>query len=133
MQIASKPYPLPLSTKLLQVLQLEIDRSGISSDCGICIHFKDPGYSATNGGFHPVEVGISNAGRILYITDFGYVGMSPFIELGKCLDFDFQCGCFQQCGRDSPIALAGSIYRLWEQNFLAYYEIGVYRITVAEL
>ncbi len=133
MQIRVENSPINLSPSLIQLLCQQITGYARDIDSGLCIHFKDPGYSAETGGFHPVEIGLDATGKLLYITDFVYVGRQPYVELVKGLDFDFQYGVVQQAGRDYPLGKGVSIYALWESNFLAYHAMGVYHVTVSAL
>ena len=80
------------SDKLLGVFNQALLENSLNETTGFTLHFRDPGYGPETGGFHPVEVGFSAQGYLLYITDFAYVGTQPFVELAKDLDFDFQCG-----------------------------------------
>lgn len=130
MQLINHSYALPVSDALIRVLQDEIEQQQKRLNGGICVLFKDPGYSAESGGFHPVEIGVHANGALMYITDFGYVGVQPHVELAKCLDFDFQASSFQHHGQDFPMDEAIAVYRMWESNFLAYHEFGVYRVSV---
>ncbi|NOI77924.1 DUF2787 domain-containing protein [Vibrio coralliilyticus] len=99
----------------------------------LVFNFRDISYSADDGGFHPVEIGICHTSTgewsIEYITDFAYMG-NHYPELERNLDFDFRVGQFFVAYRGwlpiqgSPDAKA--LYRLWECNFLAYVDTGAY-------
>ena len=95
--------------------------------------FKDDNYDPDSGGFHPVEIRIDPGGKIEYITDFSYVGNGPFAELVKEIDFDFSLRLFQHFGREHSIGHGLELYRLWERNFVAYYQMGVYSVRVDAL
>jgi hypothetical protein len=129
MKLITNDYPLPVSAQLIQILEQEISRANISHTEPIYLNFRDPGYSAETGGFHPVEIMIQDR-RIHYITDFMYYGSGPWAELGKDLDFDFATGLFQQQGVDNPIERGRSMFALWTQNFCSYYEMGVYTVSI---
>ncbi len=104
----------------------------------LVFNFRDKTYSAEEGGFHPVEIAICHTSTgewsIEYITDFAYMG-NYYPELERNLDFDFRIGQFfvayrgwlpMQGSRD-----AKELYRLWENNFLAYVDMDSYNeITV---
>jgi len=104
----------------------------------LVFNFRDQSYSANAGGFHPVEMAICQTSTgewsIEYITDFAYMG-NYYPELERNLDFDFRVGQFfvayrgwlpMQGSRD-----AKELYRLWENNFLAYVDMDSYNeITV---
>jgi hypothetical protein len=89
----------------------------------VVLNFRDPNYSANNGGYHPVEIRLENEGdvwRFCYITDFCYVGSGEMAELAKDLDFDFQKGVFQNLFGKYPIEQAIEIFQVWESNFVYY-------------
>jgi hypothetical protein len=73
----------------------------------VALNFRDPTYSATDGGFHPVEIHLDSKGDVLSITDFAFFRIPPFTELGIELDWSFNQGSFRQydcmydleCGR----------------------------------
>ena len=95
--------------------------------------FKDKSYSSEKGGFHPVEISINSKGYILYITDFAYRGIPPMAELCKELDFDISMKVFQMNDDCYPIEQSRSIFRIWQDNFCAYYKMGVFdEIRVTE-
>lgn len=128
MQINKESCPFRLSGKLVGILEERINKAGISPGIGAIINFRDPDYSAEAGGFHPVEVMVAGDGRILYVTDFAYVGQPA--ELVKEIDFDFGLGLFQHFGREYPLAEGKGLFTIWQENFCAYHGMGVYRVTV---
>ncbi|AEF04883.1 DUF2787 family protein [Alteromonas naphthalenivorans] len=68
--------------------------------------------------------------QIIY---FSYVGIGPFAELAKDLDFDFQAGVFQNLHGLFPIEIALGIYQIWEGNFLHFwFALSPYKVTVFE-
>jgi len=89
----------------------------------VTINFRDPNYSADNGGYHPVEIRLENDNdgwRFCYITDFCYVGSGYMAELAKELDFDFEAGVFQNLFGAYPIEQAIEMFQIWETNFVYY-------------
>lgn len=134
MIIRTDNLPWPIDERLKNLLQHEIAKSGIKEDQGVTLNFRDPKYNHVNGGFHPVEIAINTDGSIEYITDFALYGTPPYVELGKEIDFDFGLKLFQYLSEEYPIQEGQDMYRLWEINFLCYYEMGVYhQITVTTL
>lgn len=116
------------SKKFLAILNETVSRQGYDFSSGdIFINFKNRDYSPQKGGYHPVEIMISD-GKIQYITDYCYFG--PYDELVKELDFDFSYGLFQQLGfgqaREYPINEGKELFKLWERNFCHYFRLGVY-------
>jgi hypothetical protein len=97
------PPILTLSPAFVHLLEAEIAKANPSPGDGLVFNFRDPSYSVESGGYHPVEIGLDPSGRLLYVTDFAYVGMGWCAELAKELDFDFSCGLFQQMGLDYPL------------------------------
>ncbi|EJL6343082.1 DUF2787 domain-containing protein [Vibrio cholerae] len=125
------PSALPVSNKLLALLSQYCHASmeSTQSTCyTLSIHFRDKSYSAEEGGYHPVEIGLNIvSGKtvdILYITDFAYMG-NYYPELERCIDFDFgnQVAFTVATGWQS-IRTPGidELYQMWEQNFLQYVE-----------
>ncbi len=39
---------------------------------------------------------------------------------------------FQQFGREYPINKGWEVFRYWQENFCAYYAMGVYQVTVGQ-
>jgi hypothetical protein len=133
MQINIEEHPIPISQQFAQILETEIKKSGEDPKHGIVINFRDPDYSAETGGYHPVEVMVSASGHIQYVTDFSYCG-GPFPELVKELDWDMISGVFGHMGmRDHPIEQGVPLYRMFEDNFISYYQSGVFTVSISSL
>lgn len=135
----SGDYPVSVSDSLRQILinliTPELEKLNIINLPGaVTLHFRDPDYTAERGGYHPVEISLEikdREGRISYITDFCYVGQGWCAELAKSLDFDFSGGEFGSLGFPYvPITEADEIYTVWEENFLTYYRMGVFNVSV---
>ncbi len=135
MKIDNDPhkYPFVLEPGFVRLLNQLLDDKTKDISEGITFNFRDPTYSPENGGFHPVEIAISAEGVLQYVTDFAYFSIPPMAELEKELDFDFSLGVFQQFGQDHDILDGQGLFRLYTQNFCAYYEMGVYEVTVTAL
>jgi hypothetical protein len=123
----------PVSKSLADALVAIIDQDKLTGEA-VTINFRDPDYSAENGGFHPVEIRLekqSDTWQFCYITDFCYVGSGYTAELAKDLDFDFQAGVFQNLFGIFPIEQATDMYQIWEGNFLHYWqEMEVFTINI---
>jgi len=130
MKILTEGYALNITKKFTGILEKEIKAAGVDTTNGVIVNFRDPGYSAEKGGYHPVEVMISGDGRIRYVTDFSFVGTPPQVELAKELDFDFDHNVFQQMGHDFPIGNGRSLFRTWQANFCAYHRDTTYETQV---
>lgn len=111
----------------------ETDSTTSDMSSGFILNFRDPDYSAEHGGYHPVEVLVLPTGVLAYVTDFAYVGCPPYAELTKELDFDFSYGLFGQMGRDYPLQEGRELFRLFQQNFVSYYQSGVFSLSVSPL
>ena len=125
---------LSISPKLYSHLQLAVSNIVIESDVTqITINFRDTTYSASAGGYHPVEISfqketLNNEWSLLYITDFCYYG-SPYAELVKEIDFDFSAETFYLLNSPSMFIKRSTVrrfYRTWENNFLAYLEFDAF-------
>ena len=133
MTIKTDALPWQISKKLLAILEQELASSAIPVATGAIISFRDTEYSPETGGFHPVEIAIAPDGGLLYVTDFAYVGRPPYSELAKEIDFDFGMGLFQHFGREYPILSGRELFRLWQSNFVTYYGMGVYSVSIDSL
>lgn len=128
MFIRTDGLPWPLSPRLRHILQ-DVT-TDIPAGTGAIVTFRDPDYSACTGGFHPVEFSIDRDGRLLYATDFAFAGRPPDTELVKEIDFDFSLGLLQHFGIEHPIRQGRALFAQWQENFLAYHEIGAYVVSV---
>ena len=99
----------------------------------VALNFRDPTYSATNGGYHPVEIHVNANGKVLSITDFAYIGIPPFDELGIELDWGFDQSYFRQYDCMYDLECGRGLLGLYLSNFTAYYKSGVYRVEVTRL
>ena len=97
------------------------------------VNFRDPTYSAEEGGYHPVEVMVSSPGQIHYITDFSYAGVGPYAELVKELDFELHSGEGTQMGMPFNLTKERELFKLFQQNFCHYYQMEVYQVEVNPL
>lgn len=129
MKIDRKKCPLVLHDDLVSILEKDLADLTVPLRA-VTITYRDPGYDPERGGFHPVEIRIGREGVIQYVTDFAYVGLPPFAELAKEIDFDFSLGLFQHFGREHPIQAGRALFDLWQRNFVAYHRMGVYETSV---
>ena len=135
MDINYKNLALPVSQRFTAALTEELGDMSVSNSA-VTLNFRDPSYSAETGGFHPVEIRLERRGDafdIIYITDFAYIGIGPFAELVRELDFDFQSGVFQNLHGIFPIETGYDIYRIWEGNFLHYLrELSAFQVSISD-
>jgi len=132
MQIITKGYALPIEKALVKILETELQRTEQFESGTKILNFRDSNYSATEGGYHPVEIMLNEQGIIQYITDFAYVGDGYYAELAKELDFDFSNGLLGQMGRCYPIEHAWELFQIWQQNFCAYYDMGIFEVEISQ-
>ena len=124
---------LPVTANLQQKLEHIATQHNLptTSTSALTFNFRDTGYSAENGGWHPVEIRIEQENdqwHFSYITDFSYVG-HPYPELAKEVDFDFDNGIASFLFmKQVPISCDDvmDFYQVWEMNFLAYVEMEVF-------
>ena len=126
---------LPVSPWLKSQLAEMVSEQCINLEplTALTFRFNDPNYSATQGGYHPVEIRLVHQGDewcLDYATDFGYVG-NAYPELEKIIDISWSQGYVWHCrtGDLSP-SEARALYTLWERNFLSYHASGVYTTRV---
>ena len=128
---------LPVSQALLALLSQEAERTDL--DLGRCtqltFNFRNPGYSAEQGGVHPVEIRLVRGlddWLFDYVTDFSYQGLGQDAELCKELDFNFLDGEHTMLGW-GPLRLAEAreLFDIWQSNFIAYCRLECFSITVA--
>lgn len=132
MTIDKQSFPFPLHAAFIAILEKEIAKAEPPSGAGVILNFRDPGYSSEAGGFHPVEISVNGRGQIQYITDFSFVGQSPYDELAKEIDFDISLGVFQHFGREFPLHTGRELYVVWQENFVSYFAMGVFQVTASE-
>jgi len=130
MNIQHKGYPVKISQQLVAIISKELAKTEVDTTEGVILIFRDPDYSAEDGGYHPVEIYVNAQRRILYITDFAYFGQGPYAELGKELDFDLGHGVLQQMGREFPIRDGANLFKIWQSNFCSYYQWQVFQVSV---
>ena len=99
----------------------------------VALNFRDPTYSAENGGYHPVEIHVDANGKILCVTDFSFAGVPPFVELGIELDWSFEQDSFRQFDNMYDLECGRSLLGLYLANFTAYYKSGIYQVEVTRL
>ena len=132
MSIVTKGYALPIEKALVKILEKELQTIEQQEPVTKILNFRDPNYSSSEGGFHPVEIMINEQGIIQYITDFAYVGSGDMVELAKELDFDFSNGLLEQMGRCYPIEQAWELFKIWQQNFCAYYDMDIFEVEISQ-
>jgi hypothetical protein len=125
-----------LPAKFYNLLNIELARVPPAGPelYAVTLNFRDPDYSASSGGYHPVEVRIEKPNdlcQLVYITDFSYCG-GPSPELVKEIDVCFeskQVNCLY--GGVLPQRQAIQLITLFIGNFIEYYSMGTYEIEIS--
>lgn len=135
--ISTSGLPVAVPDDLRYLLQTHLDKSLAEQPdlSALTLNFRDPDYSAENGGFHPVEVRLVKSGadwEISYITDFAYVGLGYFAELAKELDFDFGCQQYTHgLFGDIPSDELAELFSLWADNFMQFTQMDIFTISAS--
>ena len=66
MKIITEGIALPIEKALVQILEKELSKIDCNGSQSIILNFRDPTYSATTGGYHPVEIMLNQQGVIKY-------------------------------------------------------------------
>lgn len=117
--------------------EFRLVRSGmvLKGKSSLVFNFRDPDYGPVRGGFHPVEIRLlkrKDRWQFDYVTDFSYQGPEEMSELVKEIDFNFLSEEYYllRYGQMGP-ASAKELYTMWESNFVSYYQMGVFTVSVA--
>ncbi|RSM24566.1 DUF2787 domain-containing protein [Aeromonas salmonicida] len=128
---------LPVCQALLTTLCQEVKLTDLDLErcTELTFNFRNPGYSAEQGGVHPVEIRLIRGldGWLFdYVTDFSYQGVGDYAELGKELDFNFLDNEHFLLGW-GPLRLteAHELFALWQSNFMAYHQLESFTVTVS--
>lgn len=125
--------------KLYQILSDELANISVpeADTKGIILNFRDPDYSISKGGFHPVEVRLVKTSassdceyQVVYITDFSFQGV-PYPELAVDIDvcfiaeqvFTIYNGWLNKRSSDE-------LKDLFLTNFISYVEMDVFKVEV---
>ncbi|MFA0000454.1 DUF2787 family protein [Vibrio lentus] len=135
-----KPFPitsfnktaLPISLALLDTLNNALNEYAALADGHHIIHFSNKHYTAEHGGYHPVEIALSNNINNLYsilcITDFSFNGY-PYPTLERDIEFDFTHATVftRHSGLKSMTAPnTNKLYTFWESRFIDNLAKGAY-------
>jgi len=134
---------LTLPERLFALLNTELTKSAVSitTQNPLTFHFRDIDYSASNGGYHPVEIRVEKVTnkeepdywKVIYITDFSFQG-APYPELVKEIDICFTSNRVYSLFTGVLSHLKGqTLLTLFMNNFIDYYASEVYEVTITEL
>ena len=128
---------LPVCQALLATLCQEVELTDLDLErcTELTFNFRNPGYSAEQGGVHPVEIRLIRGldGWLFdYVTDFSYQGLGQDAELCKELDFNFLDHEHFLLGW-GPLRLteAHELFAMWQSNFMAYHRLESFTVTVS--
>lgn len=81
-------FALPVAQALLALLCQEVAKTSLDLErlTQLTFNFRNPGYSAEQGGVHPVEIRLVRGlddWLFDYVTDFSYQGLGQDAE-GRC-------------------------------------------------
>ncbi|MGL1956966.1 MAG: DUF2787 domain-containing protein [Colwellia sp.] len=99
----------------------------------IVLNFRDPEYSAKDGGYHGVEIRLckyNNHYQLIYITDFAFHGC-PHAELVKEIDVCFHDKqVYHLYGGWLSKKEGIELIELFIGNFIEYHAMGVYTVEI---
>ncbi|WP_219012204.1 DUF2787 domain-containing protein [Shewanella algae] len=99
----------------------------------LTLNFRDPDYSVEDGGYHPVEIGLTRQDgnwQLSYVTDFALCG-GPFPELVKELDICFsEHRLYNSFFGSCAITQAAELINTYLENFVEYDKANVYRVEI---
>ena len=130
-------FALPVAQTLLVLLCQEVANTSLDLErlTQLTFNFRNPGYSAEQGGVHPVEIRLIRGldGWLFdYVTDFSYQGLGQDAELCKELDFNFLDNeHYMQGWGPLRLAEARELFDIWQSNFIAYCRLECFSVTVA--
>tara|TARA_R110000737_G_scaffold131336_2_gene163120 strand:+ start:288 stop:707 length:420 start_codon:yes stop_codon:yes gene_type:complete len=124
--VPEKLYQI-LSDELVNVLTPEIDAEVI------ILNFRDPDYSISHGGFHPVEIRLVKSMasgeavyEFFYITDFGF-HPELAVEIDVCFIAE---QVYSVYGGWLDKASGEELKELFLTNFISYVEMKVFEVEV---
>ena len=130
-------FALPVAQALLILLNQEVAKTELNIErlTQLTFNFRNPGYSAEQGGVHPVEIRLVRGlddWLFDYVTDFSYQGLGQDAELCKEIDFNLSCDeHYLQSWGPLPGVEARELFSLWQSNFIAYGKLGYFTVTVS--
>jgi len=135
----NKKQSFTVPEKLYQILADELAGKSLqdSDTQGIILNFRDPDYSISTGGFHPVEIRLIKTSvndgheyQFVYITDFSFQG-APYPELAVDIDVCFIAEqVFTVYGGWLDKRNGDELKDLFLTNFVSYVEMGVFKVEV---
>lgn len=124
--------PVKLHTLLNRELaKVKIPETG---SYALTFNFRDPNYSAEQGGYHPVELRLekhNDQWQFIYITDFSYSG-GPYPELVKEIDVCFETKrVFSLFGGRLSQRSGKELIKLFINNFIEYHSMDTYQTKIS--
>jgi hypothetical protein len=130
---SSQVSTFAVSDTLLSIIQKEIENKPQAVN-SVTLNFRSPSYSPEEGGYHPVEIHLVKSDNLWlfdYITDFNYAGLAPMAELTKEIDFCFDTGdAYHLYIGKISIEEGKNLFKLWQSNFVSYWEMKVFDVEI---
>ena len=126
---------LPMSQAFIAILKNVISLSSQNevNHHGVTLNFRDPQYTAENGGFHPVEIRLIRCNDdwyFDYLTDFSFME-AVWPELEKEMDISWSQGyVWHYLMGDLEYEEGEALFELWQRNFIQYWKMKIYTVSV---
>lgn len=126
---------LPLSGEFIALITTHL--AALPGTCqSVVLNFRDPEYSAENGGWHPVEIRLIRSEQpaiwqLDYLTDFSWQGRA-WPELAKEFDISWSQRYAWHCFAGNLLLNheLSAFWTPWQDNFVAYCAMNVFTVTV---
>jgi hypothetical protein len=113
-----------LDSQFVQIINDILQESTVDVSGGVILNFHVPEESK----YHPVEISIDRRGNLRHFILFVNSGTPPVAGLV----WDLTCNRFSMLGRDLEIECGRGLLGFYTRNFCAYFESGVYEVTVKQ-
>jgi hypothetical protein len=133
MRLDTESFPLSITPKLKNILEEEIGVADVPVGKGLLLTFEEPNESPAKECYHPVEVALEADGKILHITDYAYIGRSPYEERIQFLDFDASADLFKHAPMVFPLEEGAEDFVRWQHAFCVHYRMGVFRVRIVPM
>lgn len=119
-----------LPARFYQLLQGLLKESAFVEVQSLTLNFRDPSYSAEQGGYHPVEIRLDREAKdwvLCYATDFAYAGGELEKEIDICFISEL---VYTSYTGTMPLHRMKSLVRDFIGNFITFYDMGIYQLTI---
>ena len=131
----NKAQCFSMPEKLYQLLNKELEQVELptANTSAIRLNFRDLDYSASLGGYHPVEIHLErdkHDWQLVYITDFSFQG-ATCPELVKEIDICFMTKqVFNLFGGFLSNKDGKQLVTMFINNFIEYHAMNVYQTSI---